>query len=287
MHAESVVVIPCSIHGKTDMDAGDIVVTEAGVEKPVRAIRFEKDLPVTIGLLVDVSGSQGPLIEEHRQLVARLSAGLLHAGDDAFLITIATQVKLLAELNGQPQTFASAAALIDKTQMSGDPFGDPCKHAWWKNACWGTAIWNSVYYSARIRMKQATGRKAIVLITDGQDRGSEHGLDDAIEAAQETDTAVYAIRYPQDFRFIPEWLKHPPTLGLKRLAEETGGATYDSQTGLGSILADLTDKLRSQYLIEYVSGLGSTAKLQVTVRPSHPGLSVRARHPYRLAERSL
>jgi hypothetical protein len=118
------------------------------------------------------------------------------------------------------------------------------------------------------------------------DRGSEHGLGDAIEAAQAADTAIYAIRYPQDFRFIPEWLKHPPTTGLNRLAEETGGATFDSQTRLDSLLTDLTSELRSQYLIEYVSTFGSAAKLQVTVRPSHPGFSVHARRPLRLSDGS-
>jgi len=282
MTAANIVVVPCSIQGKAEIAADDLIVTEAGTPKKIRAVRLENDLPITLGVLVDVSGSQGALIEEHRQLVQGFSTGLLRPRDSAFLVTIATQVKLLGQRDGEIDTFTGAASRIDKKQVAGEPLGDPCKHAWWKNACWGTAIWNSVYYSAKIRMKRASGVKALLLLTDGQDRGSEHTLTDAIEAAQEADTSVYAIRYPQDFRFIPDWLKHPPALGLKQLAEKTGGVMFDSEAGLQPLLDDLTSQLRSQYLVEYVSELDSAAKLQVTVEASHPGLTVRARRPFRL-----
>ena len=153
------------------------------------------DLPLTIGLIVDVSGSQSTFIQQHRRTVAKFLTQVLGPKDRAFIETVATEVKLLTDMTGSIEDLRDGVDQIDGLQMYGTQFGESCMQTVPILGCGGTALWMGVYAAARQKMRWASGRKALIILSDGFDTGSPHSLDDAIESLQDASTVVYAIKF--------------------------------------------------------------------------------------------
>ena len=139
----------------------------------------------------------------------------------------------------------------------------------------GTLLYDAVYQTATNKLIDVTGRKAMVIISDGLDNGSRMHLDEAIQTVQEHDTVVYGICYESGFSGCSF---------LKSLAEPTGGRMFEAgkKTPLSEIFRMIEDELRTQYALGYVplnpARDGSYRKLQVRLRRG--GLKVRARKGY-------
>ena len=141
----------------------------------------------------------------------------------------------------------------------------------------GTLLYDAVDTAARFVLKDQTGRKAVILLTDGVDFGSTSSIVEAIESAQKQDTIVYSIlfadRNGSDGRGA-----------LIKLARETGGAFYEvsKRMAIDQIFTLIQNELRSQYNLGYVSNtpvqLSEFRRIQLTTRT--PGLLVQARDRY-------
>jgi VWFA-related protein len=164
----------------------------------------------------------------------------------------------------------------------GELLGGPCRatrrrraRQWGIQGCGGTALWHGVYYAAKLKMKPLEGRKALVVISDGADMGS-----DAIEAAQGADTVVYAIRYVSPLGWVALWPMLRGRRALPRLAEETGGYAFSgAQRSLAGIVAQIEGELRSQYVLAFTPSAKNPGrglrKLEVLV--DRPEVTIRAR----------
>ncbi|HUA83733.1 MAG TPA: VWA domain-containing protein [Bryobacteraceae bacterium] len=274
-----------------NLTAADFELRDNGRVQSVEHLWQEDDLPLTIGLIVDISGSQSAFIQSHRDAVTQFLRQVMRPQDRAFIATVGPEAKLLADLTSSAEELRKRIDLIDFSNNAGTQFGESCDTVLPLSGCGGTALWNAVYAAAGQKMKWIQGRKALIVLSDGFDTGSMHSLGDAIEAVQETETVVYAIKYVDPDVSLAQagLLGRKPNRGLERLTDETGGWTFpDPASQLPEIFDKIQIDLRNQYVIGFTpppeARDGRFHKLEVKM--AHPAsaffkqLTVRARIGY-------
>ncbi len=176
----------------------------------IKYFDHDTDVPLTLGLLVDVSRSQREVLEDERRgSEAFLEKTLAPAvgskptdkgyrpADKAFVVQFAKPIELLQDVtDARPrlQKALNELGTESPTLKNTDP-GDTTDSEGRRIRGGGTSLYDSVYLAANEIQAKQTGRKALVVLTDGVDQGSKEGLSDAIEAAQRADTIVYAVYY--------------------------------------------------------------------------------------------
>ena len=148
-----------------DLQKSDFAVLEDGKMQSIRYFNRQADLPLTIGLLVDVSPSQIRFIDIERRSAAGFLATVLRPKDQAFLIQFGGESELL-------QDYTNSPALLDHALSRVHGLG------------WRTVLYDCIYLAASEKLKAEVGRKTLIVLTDGLDYGSRLSLSDAIEAAQ-------------------------------------------------------------------------------------------------------
>jgi len=154
-------------------------------------------LPLTLGLLVDTSGSEGRMLGTEKQAsYAFLQQVLRPEKDKAFLIHFDHDVELLQDLTGSRERLEKALDLLDTPQWSNSGSGQTgsCRRGRGIHGAGGTAFFDAVYLGSHDLMASQTGRKALIMLTDGEDNASKVSMDEAIDAAQRADTLAYSIR---------------------------------------------------------------------------------------------
>jgi len=269
-----------------NLTADDFELHDNGRLQKIDQLWQENDLPLTVGLIVDVSGSQSAFIDQHRRTAGQFLTQVIRPQDRAFIVTVGTDVKLLADLTASPEEMRRGLSLMDMFQHAGAQFGESCEATIPLRGCGGTALWNGVYAAAGQKMRWVHGRKALIILSDGLDTGSPHSLSDTVESVQESATVVYAIKYV-DHDLTPAQAglssRRAYTRGLERLTDETGGYTFpDPQDKLTEIFSKIEQDLRSQYVLGFTpppeARDGRFHKLEVKM--TRPDLSVRARVGY-------
>ncbi len=133
-------------------------------------------------------------------------------------------------------------------------------------------------------MKPLVGRKALIVISDGQDVGSSHTVTDAIEAAQSADTLVFTMRYLSPIAKVHPLLRLRAAFnkGMQKLSDETGGRAYPSPGEAAEVFAEIEGALRSMYVLGFVppeeARDGKFRPLEITVPDKE--VRVRARKGY-------
>jgi VWFA-related protein len=273
----------------------DFVLLDNGEPRDIKYLWQEMDLPLTVGLIADVSGSQTGLIGKHRQTVTQFLRQVIGPRDRAFIVTVAREVKLVTDLTNSIDELSQGIGSISGGGSYGTQLGEPCRgpnapkprrHASRALGCGGTALWNGVYAAARLKMKGVAGRKALIVLSDGLDTGSFHSLTDAIEAAQGADTLVYTIRdvsLAMSILFPPMGIAASVSHSLQRLSTETGGHAFPAPKGSpATLFAQIEDELRSLYVLGFTppeSASGGVAR-KLQVKMAQPGFTVRARTVY-------
>jgi Ca-activated chloride channel family protein len=143
------------------------------------------------------------------------------------------------------------------------------------SGCGGAALWNSIFYAARLKMKPLAGRRALIVLSDGLDTGSTHSLTDAIEAAQGADTLVYTIVYHSE-------LSGASTDRLERLALEAGGRSFPAPKGSPArIFARIEEDLRNLCVLAFTPPATRDGKFRpLAVKTTRRGVTIRARAGY-------
>jgi len=272
----------CSVRDKRggligNLEKDDFQILEDGKDQPIRHFARETDLPLTIGMLIDVSKSQEFLIEEERRAGALFFEKVLRPKDVAFLISFGAEAELLQDHTGSAKLLRNAlgelrlSAAMPPIAQGPIPQRGPVK---------GTILYDAVYLAADEKLKGEVGRKVLILITDGMDYGSRYKIQDAVHAAHRSDAIIYSIYYV-DQRAYGFGASDG---SLKRLSEETGGRVFhaDRRHTLDSIFKEIQDEMRSQYSIGFASGNpardGGFRKLDI--RAKNKELRVQARKGY-------
>lgn len=245
-----------------NLQKSDFTLSEEGKAQTIQRFSRENDLPLTLGLLIDISASQGNLIDIEKNAASAFFSDVIRKKDEAFLISFGKETDLLQDYTNSPRLLK--AGLEDlrgdgNTPMFGrgpipnvntgpvPSMGSPK----------GTLLYDAVYLAANEKLKSEVGRKALILITDGEDQGSQYKLRDAIEAAQKADAIIYSIYYV-DRAFYSRggfmMVGGGGESGLRKMSEETGGHVFTVSTKhtLQDVFKEIQDEMRNQYSIGYV-----------------------------------
>ena len=204
------VVMPVTVRDKkgalvTSLKIGDFVLTEDGRPQVIKSFTRESSLPFQVGLLVDTSRSVSGAMENERKAADKFVDLMLPADpkagaakDEGFLIHFDREVELLQDftnsrdkLHHELDDLGPTRAAQNDTQgpeTSGDDRQRPARAG-------GTQLYDAIYLASDELMKPKDGRKALVVFSDGVDRGSKETLNDAVDAADRANTAVYAIYF--------------------------------------------------------------------------------------------
>lgn len=232
-----------------NLEQRNFTVFEDSKKQEIRYFTRETNLPLTIGLLVDVSKSQEHLIEIEKRAAAQFFRQVLQKKDSAFLISFGAEAELLQDSTNSLRLLQKG---LDQLRLSTSVGG---LHPSPTNAPQrGTILYDAVYLAADEKLRNEVGRKVIVLITDGMDYGSRLKLNDAIQAAQKADAIIYAIYYV-DHRAYGGFGFGGSDGDLKKMAEQTGGRVFHvggRRDSLSQIFTEIQEEMRSQYAIGYV-----------------------------------
>jgi VWFA-related protein len=203
-----VVTLPVTVrdkHGKIirDLTKDDFTLQEEGRPQSIRYFSQETNLPLTLGLLVDTSRSQTNVLEAERNASRSFLDQMLAQGKDkAFLIHFDREVELLQDLTSSREKLQAALDLLKTPadrERSNDPKDDDSRSGSDSHHA-GTQLYDAVFLASNELMKKQQGRKALIILSDGVDRGSKTYLESAIESAQRADTVVYSIYFADSHR---------------------------------------------------------------------------------------
>jgi VWFA-related protein len=235
-----------------NLEKGDFTLYEDGKQQEIKYFTREADLPLTIGLLIDVSASQGNLIGIEQNAASQFFGSVMRKKDLAFLISFGAEAELLQDYTGSPRLLKEGLEGLKVNSSTGGLHPGPVPTVYQPR---GTILYDAVYLAAADQLKGQVGRKVLILITDGEDQGSRYKIQQAIEAAQKADAIIYGFYYV-DRQF---YSRGGFTFGgvsdgsLRRMAEETGGRVYsvDRKNSLQDVFQQLQEEMRSQYAIGY------------------------------------
>jgi VWFA-related protein len=276
----------------------------------IRYFARQSDLPLTLGLLVDTSGSESRNIEAERRASYKFFDQVMRDGTDkAFLIHFDREVELLQDLT-------SSKTQLDKglDGLTGDQMNRRNQQQQGQGqgrGAGGTDLYDAVLLAADELMQKQQGRKAIVLFSDGEDNGSKVTLTKAIESAQRADTLVYSVRfydrnagapispgfggrgrrgggfpgggggggYPGGY---PNASRADGKAVMQQMSNETGGAYFEVSGGmtLDKIYARIQEDLRNQYSLGYTSDQTGAGYRRIKVTAKSKNLTVQAREGY-------
>jgi Ca-activated chloride channel family protein len=284
------VTVACAVDNRDGTPAGnlnaqDFKLLDNGQPREIRNFWQESDLPLTVALVADVSGSQAAYVRSHREAIGQFLKQVIGSRDRALVVEVAQKSWLLSALTGSSDDLSAAVERIGTPEGKQSPLlGPVCRNESFPHSCGGTALWHGLYYTAK-ELKPVPGRKAIVVLSDGMDTGSDIHLTDVIEMAQSAGTVVYSIKYASPMRFlsISGAIAQAVSRGLERLSRETGGLTFPNP---GRKTSEVFSKIESDLRNMYVLGFNPPADARdgkfhkLEVKTTRLDLVVRSRDGY-------
>lgn len=302
------VLLPVTVRDKhgalvTNLQKSDFTLTEDGRPQVIKSLARESNLPFRVGLLVDTSRSVSGAMENERKAADKFvdtmlamgagagQGGAGAAGNEAFLIHFDREVELLQDFTGSPDKLHHEIDEMGPTsRMQDDRQGpettgdDRQRDRGGRN---GTQLYDAVYLASDELMKPKEGRKALLLFSDGSDRGSKETLMEALDAADHANLTIYTIYFKgeQDRDYGGGFPGHRGGMGggwpgggggypgggypggrrrseesgvdgkkvMEQIATRTGGRFFDTKKkeDLAEIYGLIADELHGQYLLSY------------------------------------
>jgi VWFA-related protein len=228
-----------------DLKQEDFKVQEDNQDQKISFFSKEVALPITLALLLDTSGSEQDMLGAIQEAGSAFLHRILRKGDEALVMSFDSDVDLLSDFTDNRAQLDRAVRRARINIPSGGSIGgNPGPIG--SRQITGTALYDAIYLACSEKLNTEAGRKAIVIVTDAQDEGSKVKLEEAIEAAQRTDTVIHIL------------LVADPRFGgnasvAHKLAEETGGRmiAVRSEKKLLEAFDEISEELRSQYTLGY------------------------------------
>lgn len=316
-------------HGKivNNLSQNDFVVDEDGRQQVIRNFTRESDLPLTLGLLVDTSLSQRHVLDQERAASGHFIDQVLREDKDkAFLIHFDREVELLQDLTPSKQKLNAALGSLQQPQLKRNDDDSSPNGTGYPRRRGGSApslmssrvLYDSVYLASNELMLKPQGRKVVIVLSDGVDRGSKVTIERAIAAAQRANTVVYSILvpgqqssgnhggwehrggiggiggmgggpmgrrgggYPPSSQ--PEYDRPDGKKVLERMSKETGGRMFEfsKKESFDQIYQQIQEELRNQYSLGYVPDRPGNASeyRKIHVTTTQKELVVQARDGY-------
>jgi VWFA-related protein len=268
-----------------NLEKNDFTILEDGKPQTIKYFTRETDLPLTIGMLVDTSGSQVNLIGIERSAASQFFSQVLHKKDEAFLIMFGEEAELLQDYTNSARLLNEALSQLRLSSGVGGIGPGPVPTAGGPR---GTVLYDAVYLAATDKLRTEVGRKVIVVITDGVDEGSRLNINQAVEAAQKADAVIYSIEYLDPYFYA----RMGPFGGfggggdaaLHKLSDDTGGHVYrvDRSHSLEEVFHQLQEEMRTQYSIGYtpINDVKDGSYRKLDIKLSSKDLKAQARKGY-------
>jgi VWFA-related protein len=261
----------------SDLTEKDFKIIEDGQEQKVAFFSREKNLPITLGILIDTSGSMDRILSAEQDAASEFLQRVMRKNDEAMVISFDLDVNLLADFTQDTRVLERA---IRRTVINAPAAGIGGTVGTIPTRGGGTNLYDAVYLAAHDELATEAGRKAIILLSDCEDTGSRLKIQDAIEAAQRADTVIHVLLL-RDFM---------ATSGVgpgvaSKMSSETGGRVIDVHNNktLEKAFDEIAEELSSQYVLGYYPTNekrdGTFRKIQVEVI-SHPDAKITARKGY-------
>ena len=229
----------------TDLKQDNFKIFEDGHEEKIAFFSKEVTLPITLGLLLDTSGSEQNMLGAIQGAGSRFLRRVLRKGDEAMIISFDTDVDLLSDFTDDRSILDRAISKARINTPGGGYIGGNPGPIGSGNMV-GTALYDAIYLACGEKLNGEAGRKAIVIVTDAQDEGSRVKLDEAIESAQRTDTVIHVLLVADP--------RYGGNTGVARkLTEDTGGRLIivNSEKRMEEAFDQISEELRSQYTLGY------------------------------------
>lgn len=258
----------------------DVEVLDDGVPQTIAFFSKSADLPLALGLIADVSGSQDRFLKTHTRDLSDFLKRDLRPTDRAFLVCFGNRLRLMSDFSSKRELLIDA--LKDESKEHNGPY--PVIGPAHERRELGTAFFDALYYATTEKLaedKAERGRRALLVFSDGEDNSSAHHMIDTIEAAQAANTVIYGLRYTEvDKRGLTARNKYGTSV-MARLAKDTGGRDFDArEENLKQAFAEIGDELRTSYELAYHSPNADGTFHKLTVRAKTPGITIRAKAGY-------
>jgi VWFA-related protein len=268
----------------SDQTKDDFEILEDGKPQTIKYFTAESNLPLTLGILIDSSGSQERVLEMEKEVGGAFLNEILRDKDLAFVISFDVNVDLLQDFTNSTRRLRTAlnSARINTgggggcggvPGLGGGPV--PCS-----GTPKGTLLYDAIYLASHDELSHEVGRKAMIILTDGEDQGSQLRIKDAIEAAQKSDSIVYVLLIAD--RGFYGLGGYSGDSAMKKLAGETGGRVIEvgnKTEKLKQAFDQIAQELRSQYNIGYTP---TNSKLDGTFRK----IEIRSKKGYKIQART-
>jgi VWFA-related protein len=241
----------------------DCSVLEDKVPQTLKSFNAENNLPLTLGILLDTSGSQTRVLSLEQEAGSEFLQEVMRQKDQAFALSVDVNVDVLQDLTNSPRLLARA---LNKAEINapGSIGSGPVPTSQDPR---GTVLYDAIYLASKEKMAEETGRKALILLTDGQDEGSRHKIADAISEAQKNNVVVYVILIADvSEAYLMQGMGYNGYSAMKRVTEETGGRVIDvghNSKKLEQAFQQIQDELRTQYVATFTP---TNTKLDGTFR---------------------
>jgi VWFA-related protein len=227
-----------------DLKQEDFKILEDSQDQKIAFFSKEVTLPITLALLLDTSGSEQYMLGAIQDAGGRFLDRVLRKGDEALVMSFDSDVDLLSDFTddrGQLERAIRHARINIPSGGGGiNPGPIPTRQIT------GTALYDAIYLACNEKLSSEAGRKAIVIVTDAEDEGSKVKLEEAIEAAQRTDTVIHILLVADPRYGANSGVAH-------KITEETGGRmiSVSSEKKLLEAFDEISEELRSQYTLGY------------------------------------
>jgi Ca-activated chloride channel family protein len=255
----------------------DVELFEDAVPQKIGFFAKSTDLPLTLALIMDVSGSQEHFEKKHRKDLQVFLQEVLGPKDRAFMVCFGNHLRLVSEYTNSAEEILNNFQDFDKGRRHFPEIGPR------EERDLGTAFYDSIYYSVTEKLSEAGGRQAILLFSDGEDNSSSHNMMQAIEAAQAANVIIYSIRYTETKHGELNARNKYGISVMDRIAKETGGAHIDAQkTDPHEYFRQIAEELRTSYELAYypTNRAKDDTFRKIVIKPKQDSVHIRCKTGY-------
>lgn len=258
----------CSVWDKktnafvTTLTRDDFTIFEDNRKQEIKNFVRETNLPLTIAMLIDTSQSVAPKLKFEQEAATSFFHSVLRENDRAMLVDFDSGVSLVQDFTSDPNKMANEIRTL--------------------KAAGGTAMYDAIYQTCDEKLIREIGRKAIIIMSDGEDQSSRATLEEALNMALRAEATVFSISVNQGGFFgVGGGDSQEGDRILKQLAESTGGRIFYpfKVDELDDAFRQINRELRSQYNIGYLSNNdrrdGSYRKVEIAIPDKNLRLSYR------------
>jgi len=256
----------------------DVEVLEDSVPQKISFFAKSSDVPLTLGLIVDASGSQEKFSKKHEKDLEIFLKRVLGPQDRVFLLCFGNHLRLVSNFTQSGEEVIRHLKEYEKSSSRFPEIGPK------EDRDLGTAFYDSIYYSVVEKLQNEQGRKALLIFSDGEDNSSANDMMTTMETAQAANVLLYTIRYTETQKNGQLTARNKyGTKVMDRLAKDTGGAHIDAGAmDPKEYFQQISEELRTSYTLSYypTNPMRDENFRRIVVRPKQDDIKIRTKSGY-------